>query len=388
MNLLDVDDWSPASLSPQSQSEDWGQFLDLINIQNLCKRIRPNGFSVEPIAVIRTTSLDSRTGTLRKGSFKPENTFYDWTADGLETDDLLICSSGALLLSPELRDVLFSSDFVALRCKTQSDAALVWAFLNSTRGKALLSRVFNQSTKTHIHRRQEMVSVLMESEIPTPGTVRGDTSTALRALHRGLLHDFSSFLDKRASWFRVTRIDSADDWLFLAKVQSPKSWADGTPLAEYVQTVVAGRFIARSESSRESKLVPAINRRFMNHQLAADLVHVQDRDSLAIGLPGDILFCPLFRNTYVYPLTFRCALGPGVFALRPRTFALASFLQSALQSQTVQEQISYLQSRSISGPIFRRDIETLRLPEQNMQAFQIQGPTEPLANRLDALLWN
>ena len=121
MDLNGVAIWDMRQLIPRTQKAFWSEDLELVEVSKIAKRIRPNAFSPEPLATVRPSAVDSRSGVISQISDSSRDIFFDWEDDGLRIDDLLVFSEGALFLTEKIENMLFSSEFITLRFESTTE---------------------------------------------------------------------------------------------------------------------------------------------------------------------------------------------------------------------------------------------------------------------------
>lgn len=388
VNLGNESDWSPASFLQNASVPIWPAELDLVRLQEIARIAKPCGFAIEPNSVVVPSAMDSKSGAIKGLSSKSEQIFYDWADDGLAVNDILVSSHGALLLTPIMTDILFSSRFISLRCKDEKLALWLWAILNSSNGRSLLEQTFRVDAGTvHDRNRQRRVSTLIEAKIPKPPPENKIPFPALAKTHSELKHQLTISRDIRASWLKKVEITQTENWFSLTKTQDPSAWGELTPITDLVREVIAGRVIRRSVTEELKKPIPFVGFKFLRNSQLSEVDYVEDVEQ-PVGLPGDILIGFSFNQLFVFPLSFRCALGVGVFSLRLKELEQSEYLQSALRSQAVQEQLAFFQTGTVIGTIKKKDVEKLRIPEISNPLLSQTEIVEPLATRLDKILWN
>lgn len=387
INLQDKTDWIPSSFFSEPLAVDWIGQPDLSFIRDLAKSIKPSGFAAEAAPVIQPRSLDPYDGKISSVNTKAENIFYDWAEDGLKVGDLLVGPLGVILLTSKMINILFSSKFIALRFDSEERAIWLWAILNCSMGKAILKEVFSVDFPIVMARNRNHTHLaLLDTRIPMPPPLGSDKYQELQSILDSLNHDFSISRDIRASWFSRISIQTGKDWLFLMRVQDSSHWSAHAQLLQSAEKVIAGKVLKSELSEKIENAIPVVGIRFMKQQTSSALDYTSKETHHDLGLPGDILLCSILNRLYVFPLTFNCVLGSGVFAVRPVNPDAGLRLQRGLHSRVVQEQIRYLQSRSISGLIGRLDVEKLHIPLEE-EDFAPDLSSLPLSTRLDSILW-
>lgn len=355
----------------------------------MARNIKASGYAIEPVLVVTPSSLDAEKGAIRSLPSKPESTFYDWAEDGLRENDILVSIHGALLLTSNMTNILFSSRFIALRCKDHLSALWLWALLNSSVGRSILTEVLNADSQVAIERnRQRRVSVLMESEVPKAPIASDSRMLSLATIHSNLKHVLDIPKDIRTGWLKTVMLENHDDWFSLTKIKEPKQWSGLVRLSDVVNDVIPGKFIGNKTSDFLVKPLPVIGLKFLRNPESTELEYLEEVETLRIGLPGDLILGSLYNRFYIYPLDFRCALGLDVFAISPRSLQQRQYLQTVLRSQVVQDQVSYIQLKTVIGRLNRRDVEELRLPDLDNADPADSVIWESLSHRLDTALWS
>ena len=388
LDLNKITVWDMRQLIPHEQKVYWSEDLNLVEMSQIAKRIRPNAFSPEPLATVRPSAVDRRSGAISQISDSSRDIFFDWEDDGVRNNDLLIFSDGALFLSEKLKNVLFSSEFIALRPESKNEALLLWSIFNSTVGKLLLKQIFQRDQPSRPLEIQDIVSALLGSKVPSLSNFPSISFEKLDDLVASQSHELSVFEDKRRSWFRKKSLNEAVDWFYLMTVDDLTSWMNERPITDLLDEIILGRHRQLDEQNVTGELVPLVKIKFVNRQVLDDLDYVFPNSRDLFGLPGDLLLASIAGKTFLYPLAFKCVLGQGVLALRPRhTTGLDELLQ-VLQSKTVVDQIRYFQSKGTLGNLSRKDLELVRIPSKIVVTESEVKNLAPLSIQMDAVLWN
>lgn len=387
ISLHDKSDWNPSSFFSEPITYNWVGQSEFILVGDLAKLTKPSGFATEAAPVIQPRSVDPYEGKISNVNTKVENVFYDWAEDGLKVGDLLVGQFGAILLNSKMTNILFSSKFIALRCVSEEKARWLWAILNCSTGKAILKEVFSVDFPIVMARNRNRTHMaLLEARIPIPAPVASQKYQELQNVLDSLTHDFSISRDIRASWFKRLSIQMDQDWLFLTRVQDSSHWSEHSELMQSAEKVIAGKVLKSELSEKIENAIPVVGIRFMKQQDSSALDYTRKEIHHDLAFPGDILLCSFLNRLHLFPLTFNCALGRGVFAIRPINPEAGFRLQRGLQSRVVQEQIKYLQSRSVTGMIGRPDVEKLRIPLEEEDSVPVLS-SQQLSTRLDSILW-
>jgi hypothetical protein len=388
LDLKKVAVWDVRQLNPQIQKAYWSEDVELVEISRIAKRIRPNAFSPESLATVRPSALDGRSGAISQISDSSRDVFFDWEEDGVRSVDILIFSNGALYLSEKLRNVLFSSEFIALRLESKVEAQLLWSILNSSLGRLMLKDIFQRDQLFRPLDIQEVVSSLLDSKVPSLDKFASISFEKLIHIIESQRHELSVFEDKRRSWFQKVSLNDAKDWFYLMTVNDLTSWKNERPIIDLLDEIVLGRHRQRDEEEIEGDLFPLVNLKFVNRQVLDDLDYVYPNSRDALGLPGDLLMASISGKTFLYPLTFKCILAQGVLALRPKQTTGLDELLQVLQSKTVVDQISYFQSKGTLGNLTRKDLELVRIPSETNATGEVNNDLSPLSIQIDTLLWS
>ena len=388
LNLNRITVWDMRQLTPHKQKAFWSQDVELVEVSKIAKRIRPNAFSPEPLATVRPSAVDSSSGVISQISDSSRDIFFDWEDDGLRIDDLLVFSDGALFLSEKIENMLFSSEFIALRFDSKNEALLLWSILNSSTGRLLLKQVFQRDQLSRPLEVQDVVSVLLDSKVPSSNNFPLINFEKLEYLVESQRHESSVFEDKRRSWFKKESLKEVADWFFLIAVNDFSSWKHERPMIDLLDEIVLGRSRQINEQNVNGELVPLINVKFVNRQVLDDLDCVFPNTRDGFGLPGDLLLASVGGKTFLYPLTFKCILGQGVFALRPKQSTDLDELLQVLQSKEVVDQIIYFQSKGTLGNLSRKDLELVRIPSKTTVTESEVTNLLPLSIQMDAVLWS
>ena len=389
INLENKSDWSPASFLQRDSVFIWPTELDLVRLQQIAKIVKPCGYSIEPTAVVLPSAIDTNSGTIKNLSDKSEQVFFDWERDGLAVNDILVSARGALLLTPTMTNILFSSRFIALRCKDEKIAVWLWAVLNTPSGRFLLDQVFRvDGPIVNDRNRQHRVGALMEAKVPTRAPEKEMPFLELAKINSQLKHQLTISRDVRSSWFRKAAIAQTDNWISLTKMQDPSLWGQLTPITDLIGEVIVGKSANRTSAEELNNPIPFVGFKFLRNPQPSEVEYVEGVERQSVGLPGDILIGFSFNKLFVFPLTFSCAIGPWVFALRLKDLKQSDYVQSALRSQVVQDQLSFFQTGTVVGTIKKSDVEKLRLPDVGETALRQNDDLESLATRLDKILWN
>lgn len=388
VNLKEFLLWDIRELAPEIQEEIWPPGLQLVELDALVKRIRPNAFSVSPVNVVRPSLLDTRTGAISRVLSKPTDIYFDWETDGIRDNDLMLCANGAIFITDRIRNVLFSAEFIALRPATEEISNWLWAILNSTAGKKLLSHTFRSDPISLRRDIQEIVGSLLAMQVPRLESFSFANIEGIRATIANQNHDLSNFENVKTSWTRKVNLGEANDWYFLARVHNLKSWSGNYSLKDLAE-VISGRHHPHVGNFNEEDMLPLVNIKFVNRQNLDDLDYVSPVSAGSVGLPGDLLLASIQDRTYFFPLTFKCVLGQGVIALRPiSTQSTTHTILEIFQSRMVKDQIKYFQSKGMMGMLTAKDVASIRIPIPPVLASTNRYSTAPLSAELDNLLWN
>jgi hypothetical protein len=387
LDLKKVAIWDVRLLSPRTEKAYWSDDVELVAISNIAKRIRPNAYSPESLATVRPSAVDGRSGAISQISESSRDVFFDWAEDGVRSGDLLIFSNGALYLTEKLRDVLFSSEFIALRLESKEEAQILWAILNSSLGRVMLTEIFQRDQLFSQLDFQEVVASLLDSEVPCFDKFAPINLEKLIHMIENQRHELSFFEDKRRSWFQKVSLNEAKDWFYLMTVNDLTSWKNERPIVDLLDEIVLGRHRQRDEQDIEGDLFPLVNIKFVNRQVLDDLDYVYLNSRDALGLPGDLLIASISGKTFFYSLTFKCVLAQGVLALRPKQTTGLDELLQVLHSKTVVDQISYFQSKGTLGNLTRKDLELVRIPSKTTATGAVND-ISPLSIQIDILLWS
>lgn len=388
LDLKKVAVWDVRQLNPRTQTAYWSEDVELVEISKIAKRIRPNAYSPESLATVRPSAVDGRSGAISKISDSSRDVFFDWEEDGVRSGDLLIFPNGALYISEKLRNVLFSSEFIALRLESKDEAQLLWSILNSSLGRLMLKDIFQRDQLFRPLDIQEVVSSLLDSKVPSPDKLAPISFEKLIHIIESQRHELSVFEDKRRSWFQKVSLNDAKDWFYLMTVNDLTSWKNERPIIDLLDEIVLGRHRQRDEQDIDGDLLPLVNIKFVNRQVLDDLDYVYPNSRDALGLPGDLLMASISGKTFLYPLTFKCILAQGVLALRPKQTTGLDELLQVLQSKMVVDQISYFQSKGTLGNLTRKDLELVRIPSETTATGQVMNDLSPLSIQIDTLLWS
>jgi len=388
IDLKKVTVWDVRHLNPRTQKTYWSEDFELVEISKVAKRIRPNAYSPESLATVRPSAIDVRSGVISQISDSSRNIFFDWEDDGVRIDDLLIFPNGALFLTEKLRNVLFSSEFITLRLESKEEAIFLWSILNSSTGRLMLKEIFQRDQLARPLEIQEIVSDLLKSKIPSFSKIALIDFEKLIQIIENQKHELSVFEDKRRSWSKKTSLSAAADWFYLMSVNDFTSWRNERPIIDLLDEIVLGRHRQRNEQDIEGDLVPLVNIKFVNRQVLDDLDYVFPNSRDALGLPGDLLMASISGKTFLYPLTFKCILGQGVLALRPKQTTGLDELLQVLHSKTVADQIRYFQSKGTLGNLTRKDLELVRIPSKTTATELETKDLSPLSIQIDTLLWS
>ena len=82
LDLNKITVWDMRQLIPHEQKVYWSEDLNLVEISQIAKRIRPNAFSPEPLATVRPSAIDRRSGAISQISDSSRDIFFDWEDDG------------------------------------------------------------------------------------------------------------------------------------------------------------------------------------------------------------------------------------------------------------------------------------------------------------------
>jgi hypothetical protein len=164
----------------------------------------------------------------------------------------------------ELKNVLFSSEFIALRPESKNEALLLWSIFNSTVGKLLLKEIFQQDRLSHPLEIQDIASALLRSKVPSQSNFPSISFETLDDLVASQSHELSVFEDKRRSWFRKKSLNEAVDWFYLMTVDDLSSWMNERPIIDLLDEIILGRHRQLDEQSVTGELVPLVNIKFVN----------------------------------------------------------------------------------------------------------------------------
>jgi len=275
-----------------------------------------------------------------------------------------------------------------LRFESKNEALLLWSILNSSTGRLMLKQVFQRDRLSRPLEIQDVVSVLMDAKVPSLNNFPLINFEKLEYLVASQRHDLSVFEDKRRSWFQKVFLKEAADWFYLMTVKDFSSLKYERSIIDLLDEIVLGGHRQIDEQNVTGELVPLINVKFVNRQVLDDLDYVFPNSRDGFGLSGDLLLASIGGKTFLYPLTFKCILGQGVLALRPKQTTDLNELLQVLQSKAVVDQISYFQSKGTSGNISRKDLELVRIPPKIIITESEVTNLLPLSIQMDAALWS
>ncbi|MCQ1947586.1 hypothetical protein [Arthrobacter sp. zg-Y1116] len=384
MTIVDLrlePDWVPRRLV--SGTFRWPVSTQTLQLDEIGTRIQPRLFVEQGSQVIVPEGIDRVHGGIRRRTTKYQGAGHlvGGEIGNLQPGDVLIPARAdlpALMLHADLAGSTVSGGFSAFRFTTQADAYWVWAVFSSVAGRDFRRAFLSDSSWAKRPR-------VGDAALPWPDEATRarmlSSVSAIESQCRG--HEESAV----ATWWNTTDLRRTE-WRIALATPEPERLFDGVPLADLAIEIRPGRAFNSGETltaATDGALPVVTGATLAGRPITRWLV---ETSASVVAEAGDLLVAVVGKRANARIVEQRSILDSGVYRVRLAEARLSTAVAAFFNGQTGYGLRSTLLFGTTIPRVSVNDLRRMRIPESVLRGEAPDRPTEPLAERLERLLWS